>query len=575
MQQARTSLELRVYCTLCNCDFFPARGSKIRCDNGHQLAKSFPYDSFWNYCCGCDAFYRSNGLEGKEAESNCLCCERAIERRFFCNSCNVAILEAGVVESRRRPVEFSQDGYPFPACPGCLLPPSTTDLLVHDCYSLLVTFLTQREVCPFCNDPITTPAQLDQKSVQVVKTVAAVRRRNNFAFFESIAKRDNSLLNLRTHLPSSRRGWLELAGVLGFILTTLGVLIGLFPSVPAAIVWRINKALKAPLIVSPIECTAHFVLAGERLRLTARVKAPSEDVKFNWTTTAGKLVDQKDQNGQSEVALDTGDIGVLSVPREVTVALTVGDEYGDTALRYERITVMPRRLANNPPVLKIPPRCNCALPEVVAGENVSIYALADDEDQTEPLHYVWQSSSPAAQLMPATSAAGSTVVLNTAGVNPQAAAVPVQIYLTVNDGNGGEVMGDITIMVLPKNPAGPRNESVSNLFPPKRPPKLQAFMADKTTIDAGEPVRLWAFVTDADGDAPIYYDWKASAGNIQNRNETAILTTNGIDPQEVIVFLTVSDGRGGRTSQRLFVKVRNPAVTASPTPVQAKGNDDH
>jgi hypothetical protein len=131
-------------------------------------------------------------------------------------------------------------------------------------------------------------------------------------------------------------------------------------------------------------------------------------------------------------------------------------------------------------------------------------------------------------------------------------------------------------VVLPKNSVTAKNENVSSPTPPNRPPKLEAFMADKTTIDSGEPVRLWAFVTDADGDAPIYYDWRASAGDIQNKNETAMLTTVGIDSPEVIVFLTVSDGRGGRTSQRLFVKVRNtPALTASPSPAPAKGIDDH
>jgi hypothetical protein len=155
MQEAKTSVEFRGYCTQCKRGFFLPRGPVIECDMGHQLAKNFPYDSFWNYCCGCDAFYPSNALEGKEAESNCPCCDRRINRRFFCNSCNVITVEAGDAESRRRPVEFSEDGCPFPSCPGCLLP----------------------------------------------------------------------------------------------------------------------------------ECTAHFVLAGERLRLGARAKAPFEDLKFHWTTT--------------------------------------------------------------------------------------------------------------------------------------------------------------------------------------------------------------------------------------------------------------------------------------------------
>lgn len=575
MQEAKTSLDFRVYCPQCQCRSSLPRGSTIECDNGHQLAKDFPYDSFWNYCCGCDAFYPSNGLAGTEAESNCLVCEQPITRRFFCNSCNVVTVEAESADSKRRPVEFSQDGCPSPSCPGCLLPASPFNLLTHDCYVLFVTFLTERHVCPFCSEPITTGAGVVLEYELPVDTAGTVKRNIRFPLFESFAPRDVSP-RWKAYLPSSRQGWLEFVGIVSAVLGVIGVVVALFPSLPAAIWWRVNKTLKAPMIVSPIECTAHFVLAGERLRLSAQAEAPFENPRFHWTTTAGNLLNQKDQNGHSEIELDTGDISALSVPREVSVRLTVGDEYGEIVQRNERITVMPRRLANNPPVLKIPPRCNCSLQEVVAGESVSLYAMAEDENAGEVLNYEWQSSSPSAQLIPITSAAGSSVILNTLGVNPKAAPVPLKIYLRVKDGNGGEVMDDITINVLPKNSTGSRTENINNDLPPNRAPKLEAFMADKTTIDPGEAVRLWAFVTDADGDSPLYYDWRTSAGDIQNKNETAILTTNGINTSEVIIFLTVGDGRGGRTSQRLFVKIRDtpaPAASPSASPVPPKANE--
>jgi hypothetical protein len=422
MKEAKTSPEFRGYCTQCKCGFSLSRGSKVECGKGHQLASNFPYDSFWNYCCGCDSFYPSNGLEGIEAEANCLHCDRLINRRFFCDRCNVITLEAGD-ESRRRPVEFSEDGYPFPSCPGCLLPAVATNLFIHDCYPLWATFLTERPVCPFCNEKITKPARVDQNSEEVVAAVGATKPKSSFAFFESFAQQDVSFPNWRRYLPRSRRGWLEFAAVVGFIFTTISLLVGLVPAVPAAIAWHFNKALKNPLIVSSIECPAHFVLAGERLHLKAQAKAPFENVRFQWTTTAGDLINHKEQNGQSEVELDTAAISVPSVPREVSVGLTVIDEYGETVHRHERITVIPRRLANNPPVLKIPPRCNCTLQEVVAGESVSLYAMAEDENEGEVLNYEWQSSSPSAQLIPITAGAGSSVMLNTSGVNPRAAPV--------------------------------------------------------------------------------------------------------------------------------------------------------
>jgi len=489
----------------------------------------------------------------------------------------VITLEGIDGQPRRRPVEFSEDGCPVPWCPGCLLPASTDKLLLHDCYALLVTFVTERKVCPFCPDPITTPARVIQKAEKIVHSAAVVKQKGSFPIFHSFTKKDSSFWGLRSYLPSSRTGWIELIAVVGSILTAISLVLVFIPSVPAAISWRFKKALKDPLIVSPIECPAHFVLAGERLRLTAKAGAPFENVKFHWTATAGNFINVKEQNGESEVELDTAGISVFSVPNEVSVHLIVVDEYGETVQRHERITLMPRRLANNPPVLKIPPRCNCTLQEVVAGESVSLYAMAEDEDEREALHYEWQSSSSSAQLIPITSAAGSSVILNTTGINPRSGPVPLKIYVRVIDENGGEVAGDITMMVLPRDSAGNRNESANSLPPPNRAPKLEAFMADKTTIDPGEPVRLWAFVSDADGDSPIYYDWRASAGEIQNKNETALLTTNGINTSEVIIFLTVGDGRGGRTSQKLFVKVRDSpapaAASPSASPAQTKANE--
>jgi hypothetical protein len=111
------------------------------------------------------------------------------------------------------------------------------------------------------------------------------------------------------------------------------------------------------------------------------------------------------------------------------------------------------------------------------------------------------------------------------------------------------------------------------LPPPNHSPKLEAFGADKTVVQVGESIRLWALVTDPDGDAPLYYDWRVSAGDIQDKNETAILITAGITVSEVIVLLTISDGRGGRTSQKMFLDIKS-ASASTPSPVTSKISND-
>jgi hypothetical protein len=390
---------------------------------------------------------------------------------------------------------------------------------------------------------------------------------------ESFSQRDISLLNWKSRLPSTKRGWFEFFGILGVILTALGLLIALFPAVPAAISWKIERIFKQPVIVSPIECASHFVLGGERLRFKVRAKDSVNTLQFQWVSSAGTLVNRQDQADQSEVELDTKGISSVNVPTEVLIRVTVDDRYGDRAYQQERITVMPRRMANNPPVLKIPPRCNCTLQEVIAGETVSLYALAEDENKDDGLTYEWVSSSPSAQIIPTTSTAGSTVILNTAGVNPRGSAVPIKISLRVDDGNGGEVMGDITIIVLPRSFAATRDGLSANLPPPNHAPKLEAFGADRTVVQIGESIRLWALVTDPDGDAPLYYDWRASAGDIQDKNETAILSTAGITVSEVVVLLTISDGHGGRTSQKMFLDIKTPSASTAP-PAPSKITND-
>ncbi len=577
MQEEITTEQFWLYCTQCKRRDFYSRDPRIDCSNcGHQLAENFPHESLWTYCCGCESFYRSTAAQKNQAESECLSCDRTIARRYLCDNCDMMSLDPVIVDAKR-PFEFSQDGRVFPACPGCLKPASSESIQSHDCYRLFFTYSTAREQCPFCHEP-NTALHVDEKVAEVAKQ--SERTNADFRLFQSFLQRDATSFNWRSHLPKSKRGWLELIGVMGFILTAFGFVLAWVPAVPAALNYQVERILRTPLTVSSIECSAHIVLGGERLTLKARAEDPANDLKFHWWSSAGALNNQKVHEGQSEVELDTGSIAGVIVPTEVTVQLIVGDRYGDKITKQERITVMPRRMTNNPPVLKIPPRCNCTLQEVTAGESVSLYALAEDEDQKDGLSYQWDSSSPSALIVATESAPGSTVILSTSGVSPRLTAVPVKITLRVSDRDGGDVMGDITIMVLPRNFAPTRDGAQVTPPRPNRSPKLEAFGADKTNIRAGESVRLWALVSDADDDSPLYYNWKTNAGEIQDLNETAILKTTGITISEVIVVLTISDGHGGQTSQKIFLSILNtPEVNASPlpspSPTQPKVNDDH
>lgn len=558
---------LKAHCKEDNGAVHCTRGPKLQCINGHEVAKNFPYDGFWSYCCDCYTLSSSPTVSDIKADSNCSYCGRLTSRRFVCDRCKMMSFESDESQEIKF-FNLRNKGIPIPSCPGCLESPNQLSIREHDCAELVATYFTALEVCPFCTKWIATTNEAEENVDEPVRVTEVEQPSSNFSYLESLAQQRQSFW--RSRLPDSKEGWNRFFTITGFIIGALGLVLSFFPSVPGAVWWRLNKAVKSPLRVSAINCEGHFVLRGDKLRLRVRAEEPASGLKFEWNTSAGYLINHNHRNRESEVELVTDAITVSSVPVEVVIGVTVVDDYGDSVLKQERITIMPRRITNNPPMLKIPPRCNCALQEVIAGESISLYALAEDQDSNDELTYTWDSSSPSVQIIQTGSNPGSTAIVTTAGVNPRQTAVPVKVSLRVNDSSGGEVTGDITLMILPRQSAKATDAPSTTPAPPaNHSPKLEAFVADKTIIQAGEAITLWAYVTDPDGDAPIFYDWHASAGDIQNKKETAILNTSGVTSSKIIVVLTISDGRGGKTSQQMPIDVRSispPAASPSPVP---------
>jgi hypothetical protein len=314
-------------------------------------------------------------------------------------------------------------------------------------------------------------------------------------------------------------------------------------------------------------------MKGDKLNLRVRAEEPASGIKFEWITSDGKLINFNQRNRESDVELATDAISVASLPVDVVIGVTVIDEYGDSVRREQHITIWPRKMINNRPVLTIPPRCNCAVPEVIAGDSISLSAFAEDADPNDRLTYKWGSSSPSIQITETPPDPVSTATINTAGLNPRAVAVPVKIWVRVDDGIAEPVLGDITLMILPKEPA--RTADRTPTLPTNHLPKLVAFVADKTIIQAGETIILQAFVDDPDEGDPTFYDWKTSAGDIQSKGPTAFLNTSGITLPKIFVTLTVSDGHGV-TKQQMPIDVRSvstptPSPSPSPHPTEVKG----
>jgi|GEM_PF-2313335 len=149
-----TPRTIRVYCPTHKINFVIAANSTIECHNGsHTLARNFPSESFWKYCCDCQHYGPVD--EGSKGSDDCPVCERKIVRRFVCAECKVISIESDEA-GRRKTFSISSQGIVAPTCPGCLRRVNRK-CLEHQCEDYGHSFFTTREACPFCDERIEPP----------------------------------------------------------------------------------------------------------------------------------------------------------------------------------------------------------------------------------------------------------------------------------------------------------------------------------------------------------------------------------------------------------------------------------
>jgi tetratricopeptide (TPR) repeat protein len=145
---------IRVYCPTHKVSFVIAANAAIECSSGtHTLARGFPTESFWEYCCDCQ-HYRPLDAGGKGSDE-CPICERNIVRRFLCAECKVISIESDQA-GRRKAFSISAQGAVSPACPGCLHR-ANRQSFAHECSDFTHSFFTTRDTCPFCDECLEPP----------------------------------------------------------------------------------------------------------------------------------------------------------------------------------------------------------------------------------------------------------------------------------------------------------------------------------------------------------------------------------------------------------------------------------
>lgn len=147
-----TSRTIRVYCPTHKVSFDVAANPTIECSSGtHTLARDFPAENFWEYCCDCQ-HYRPIDAKGSE---DCPVCERKIARRSVCAECKVISVESNDA-GRRKAFAVSAQGAVTPTCPGCLRR-ANRQSFAHECQDFAHAFFTTRKTCPFCDESLEPP----------------------------------------------------------------------------------------------------------------------------------------------------------------------------------------------------------------------------------------------------------------------------------------------------------------------------------------------------------------------------------------------------------------------------------
>lgn len=197
------------------------------------------------------------------------------------------------------------------------------------------------------------------------------------------------------------------------------------------------------------------------------------------------------------------------------------------------LSVAPKPL-NRPPMAA----CTADKSSVFAGSDdvVGVAARASDPDG-DTLNYSWSASGGRVE------GSGASVRWNSAGAAPGMYTVSVR----VDDGMGGTASCSVDIRVEPR---------------PNRAPSLSC-SAERSSVMAGERVRIRAQASDPDGDR-LTYSWRANSGQIIGSGESVQLDTSGLAPGRYTVTGRVEDGRGGAADCSADVGVETP-----PPPPQA------
>ncbi|HVG58671.1 MAG TPA: tandem-95 repeat protein [Hyalangium sp.] len=237
------------------------------------------------------------------------------------------------------------------------------------------------------------------------------------------------------------------------------------------------------------------------------------------------------------------------------LGVTVSDGKSSAIRRSVTILVRPRPPTNRPPVITA--GTPSASPPSVSGSVPVRLTLAATDADDDQLTYSW-SQEPATPV----GIFSNLFVSSPTWTSPVVSATTrFTLRVTVSDGRGGSVQGEIGVDVAP-----PGNQNNSPML-------VSGPSTSASTINSQQSVNLTVTASDADGDT-LSYSWgqtpTSPAGVFSNATAANPSWTAPTVTTETTFQLrvTVSDGQGGVATGTVSVTVRAPA-NRSPTISQA------
>src|SRR5205085_1656335 len=145
-----------VFCPAHKKSFQMLPASQLLCESGkHALTENFLRAEFWEHCCDCQRFWPSDLKHGGQSKPQCVVCERQVVRRYLCAQCKLMCVESDDPTVKRKRHTITETGAVSQTCPGCGCAPEVAALHRHECPEAGATFMTARNTCPFCEEPLT------------------------------------------------------------------------------------------------------------------------------------------------------------------------------------------------------------------------------------------------------------------------------------------------------------------------------------------------------------------------------------------------------------------------------------